>query len=214
MQRTTLIIATLICGLALLSGCRAPGTSAPANERKLSDYDAVRDAAVLQVVFDDMLSKENSESPAEWNGDQSKRVYVSKNPRGGRVDARQILPRHDEEKWKALTGAEQKAAMEAADDLVARVSKGGSLPELRSTSGRVNIYEDAGAATQPTREDPYGGDRPSCVFRPGYSRDGRYAAVNLAFPWSGRMHSGEVTYILERSDGGWKVLFRSFTYYV
>src|SRR3954462_2447936 len=120
MRRTTLIIATLICGLALLCGCRGAGTSAPANERELSDHDAAaRDAAVLQVVFDDMLSKENSESPSEWNGDQSKHVYVSKNPCGGRVDARQILPRKDEEKWKALTAVQQKAAKEAADEVVA-----------------------------------------------------------------------------------------------
>ncbi len=86
MQRTILIIATLICGLALLCGCRGAGTSAPANERELTDHDAAaRDAAVLQVVFDDMLSKENSEAPAEWNGDQSKHVYMSKNPCSGRV---------------------------------------------------------------------------------------------------------------------------------
>jgi hypothetical protein len=169
---------------------------------------------VLQVVFDDMLSKDNTESPMEWNRDQSKPVYVSKTPRDRRTDAKHVLSRNDEKKWDALTKAQLQAATEAANDLVARVDKRDSLPELRSTSGRVKIYEDAGPATRPTREDPFGGERASSVYLPGYSKDGRYAVVNLAFPWSGRMHSGEVTYILERTDGGWKVLLREFHYYV
>ena len=54
----------------------------------------------------------------------------------------------------------------------------------------------------------------SSVFLPGYSKDGRYAVVRLGFPWSGRMHSGEAMYILERIDGGWKVLLREFICYV
>jgi hypothetical protein len=117
-------------------------------------------------------------------------------------------------KLKALTAAQRRAATEAADDLVARADKGDSLPALRSTSGRVKIYEDAGAATQPAPGNPFGGERASSVFLPGYSKDGRYAVVRLGFPWSGPMHSGEAMYILERTDGGWKVLLRDFIYYL
>jgi hypothetical protein len=57
-------------------------------------------------------------------------------------------------------------------------------------------------------------ERASSVFLPGYSKDGRYAVVKLHFPWRGRMHSGEVTYIIKRTDRGWKVLLRDFIYYV
>jgi hypothetical protein len=215
MQRKTLAIATLICELALLSGCRTPATSALADEPKSTDPDAAaRDAAVLQAVFDDMLSQDNSEAPAEWNREQSEPVYVSKNTSDGRPNASDILSRIDEKKWKPLTNAPLGAVTEAANDLVARADKGASLPELRSASGRLKIYEEAGAATQPTPENSFGGARASSVFLPGYSKDGRYAVVNLEFPWSGRMHSGEVTYILERTNRGWKVLLRDFTYYV
>jgi hypothetical protein len=203
----------LICGLVLLSGYAGPATSGAANEAKVSDDAAASDAAVLQVVFDDMLSKDNDESPAEWHGDQSKPVYVSKNTPKRRLDASQVLSRSDEKKWKALTKAELRAATEAANDLVARVGKGDSLPELRSTSGRLKISEDAGAATQPTAENPFG-ERASSVFLPGYSNGGQYALVRLGFPWSGPMHSGEATYILKRTDRGWKVLLRDFIYYV
>jgi hypothetical protein len=214
MRRKTLAMVMLICGLSLLSGCRRPATLTPMDESESSPNASTRDAAVLQVVFDDMLSKDNDESPAEWHEDQSRPVYVSKNPRNGRSNARQILSHGDEKKWKALTKAQQETATEAADELVARVDKGDSLPALKSTSGRLAIYEDAGPATQPTRENPLGGERASGVFAPGYSKDGRCAVVNLAFPWSGRMHSGEVTYVLERTDRGWKVLLRNFIYYV
>ena len=109
---------------------------------------------------------------------------------------------------------ELRAATEAANDLVARVDNGDSLPELRSRSGRLKIYEDAGAATQPTAENPFGGERASSFFLPGYSKDGRYALVRLGFPWSGRMHSGVAMYVLERTDQGWQVLLRDFIYYV
>ena len=214
MQRNTLAITTLICGLVMLSGSGEPATSAVA-ERKPTTQEAVaRDAAVLQVVFDDMLSKDNSESPTEWTRDQSKPVYVSRNPPERPMEASRVLSLSDEKKLKTLKNAERDAATEAANDLVARAGKGEPLPELESTSGRVKIYEDAGAATQPTRENFLAGERASSVFLPGYSKDGRYAVVRLGFPWSGRMHSGEATYILARTDGGWKVLLRDFIYYV
>jgi hypothetical protein len=96
--------------------------------------------------------------------------------------------------------------------LVARVENGDSLPDLKSTSGRLKIYENAGAATQPSY--PFEGERASSVFPPGYSKNGQYALVRLGFPWSGRMHSGEATYILERTDRGWKVLLRDFILYL
>jgi hypothetical protein len=215
MRRKALLISTLLCGVALVCGCRAPEALAPADGRNATAHDAVAgDAAVLQIVFDDMLSKDNDESPVEWHGDQSKPVYVSKNVCGGRLDASQIIRRHDEKKWEALTDAQLTAATEAANNMLARVDNGALLPDLKSTSGRLKIYEDAGAATQPTRENPFDGERASCVLLPGYCKDGRYAIVHLAFPWSGRMHSGEVTYILERTDRGWKVLLRDFIYYV
>ena len=214
MQRNTLSITTLIWAMVTLAGCGTSAMSAAAEPKAATQEAIAGDAAVLQVVFDDMLSKDNSESPAEWTRDQSKPVYVSKNAPERRMDARQVLSLSDKKKLKTLTNAQLGAAAEAADDLVARASKGDRLPELRSTSGRVKIYEDAGAATQPTRENFFQGERASRVFLPGYSKDGRYAVVRLGFPWSGRMHSGEATYLLERTDGGWKVLLRDFIYYV
>jgi len=46
----------------------------------------------------------------------------------------------------------------------------------------------------------------------GLLKDGRYALVRLGFPWS--IHFGEATYILERTNGGWKVLLRDFISFV
>jgi hypothetical protein len=215
MQLNTLAITIQIFGLLMLSGCSTPATPGAADEPMPTTRDgAGTDAAVLQVVFDDMLSKDNSESPREWTRHQSKPLYVSKDARERRIDASQVLSLSDEKKLKALTAAQRRAVAEAAGDLVARVEKADPLSELRSTSGRVRIYEDAGVATQPTRDKPFGGERASSVFPPGYSRDSRYAVVRLGFPWSGRRHSGEATYILERTDGGWKVLLRDFIYYL
>lgn len=215
MQRNTLHTVILMCGLVMLCGCDTPATTAVWDKAKPTTQDAATtDSAVLQVVFDDMLSKDNGESPTEWTRDQSKVVYVSKNPPDQRIDTSRVLSLSDEKKLGALTNPERGAATEAAHDLVARAGKRVPLPELRSTSGRVKIYEDAGAATQPTRENFLAGERASSVFLPGYSKDGRYAVVRLGFPWSGRMHSGEATYILERTDRGWKVLLRGFIYYV
>lgn len=210
MHRKIPAITILICGLVLLSGCRTPTTLPPAAEPASTHPSAaMTDAAVLQVVFDDMLSKDNAESPLEWHGDPSAPVYVSKNPRRWPTNASEIFSHRDESKWRALTKAQQTAATEAADDLVARMVSSDQLPELRSTSGRLKIFEDAGPATQPTRENFFEGGRAAAVYVPGYSEDGRYAVVNLGFPWSGRMHSGQATYILEHTDRGWKVLLRN-----
>jgi hypothetical protein len=184
-----------------------------AEPKPATQESAARDAGVLQTVFDDMLSKDNSESPVEWHGDQSEPVYVSRSLREWRPTADRILQLSDEKKWNALTKHQIGSATEAADDLVARVAKRDPLPDLKSTSGRVKVYEDAGAATQPTREKLFP-PRASHVLVPGYSKDRRFAVVHLSFPWSGMMHSGVATYILERTDGGWNVVLRDFIYYV
>jgi hypothetical protein len=122
-------------------------TSAPAtvpaptkwDETAISFRDAaVRDTAVLQAVFDDMLSKDNSESPVEWHGDQSQPVYVSKSAPKRRPVASELLSRNDEQKWKALTNAQLGAAAEAADDLeplTQRMKLGFAPLRLRSTIG-------------------------------------------------------------------------------
>ena len=205
MRRKKFVLMLLVGGLGLLCG--------EGNLVAADDGAAVHsDAAVLQAVFDDMLSKENKEAPAEWTADQARAVYVSKQvpERRSRVD--EILQRSDKKKWEALTSAEVSAAKEAAEDLVARAVTGEKLPELRSASGRVKIFEEAGAATQPKSALPMSGERASRVYLPGYTTDGRYAVVRLGFPWS--MHSGEVTYVLERTEGGWRVVLRDFVYYV
>ncbi|MFT3789225.1 MAG: hypothetical protein QM770_24110 [Tepidisphaeraceae bacterium] len=169
------------------------------------------DAAVLRVVFDDMLRADNGRAPREWTRDLSKPVYVSREAERRRLSVNDVLSRHDTRKWDALSDTERAAASEAADDVIARLERADRLPAFRSTSGRIKVYEEAGAATQPTATQPFA-ERGSSVAPPGYSKDRRYAVVHLAFPWS--MHSGEVTYILERKDDGWVVVLSDFIYYV
>lgn len=211
MRQTLLTGAALLCGLTLLFGCRTDVPARPEEQLEPATRDtATNDALVLQVVFDDMLSADNDESPGEWNRNQSKPVYIatSFHPQ---LKVSDVLAERDKKKWKSLTKSQSSAAIEAAEDLIVRVEKEEPLPELRSTSGRIQSAGRAGPATQRTREDPFP-ERSSAVCLPGYSRNGRYAVVHLWFPWS--IHSGEATYILERTDRGWKVLLREFTYYV
>lgn len=99
MHRKIPAITILICGLVLLSGCRTPTTLPPAAEPASTHPSAaMTDAAVLQVVFDDMLSKDNAESPVEWHGDPVAPVYVSKNPRRWPTNASEIFSHRDESK--------------------------------------------------------------------------------------------------------------------
>jgi hypothetical protein len=212
MQMYTPTIATLLCGVLMLSGCDAHTTPAAAEYPPATQPSQADDAAALQVVFDDMLSTDNGNSPSEWRRDQSEPVYFSKHAPERRLDASEVLSLSEDKKLKALTAGQRTAAADAADDLIARVDKKDTLPQLRSTSGRVKIYEDAGATTQAARENPFECNRVSSVFLPGFSKDGRYAVVRLGFPWS--IHSGEATYILERTNAGWKVLLRDFIYYL
>jgi len=208
MQRNTLAITTLICGLLMLSGCGIPaGVESP-----LTTQDTVaRYASALQVVFDDMLSKDNSESPTGWTRDQSKPVYVSKNSPRRPTDGSRVLSLSDEKKFKGLTSAERRAASEVADDLIAHSGKGEPLSELGSTSGRVKVYEETGAATQPARQDFFARVRASSVFCRATQR------------WSVRL--GEVGLPVEHSfrrgnlhprahQWRWKVRLRDFISFV
>lgn len=216
MRLGVIFILAFISGLGCTAREDQSRTDAQPLEPTLSislsaDEAANRDAAVLQVVFDDLLSTDNEESPFKSHSVSSEPVYVSRHaprwpPRTG-----DILHPIDKKKWDALTAAQLEAATQAADDLVQRFGMQASLPEFRSASGRLKVYEDAGATTQRTRENPFP-DRGSDVYVPGYSKDGRYAVVRLGFPWS--IHSGDATYIVERTEHGWKVLLRDFVYYL
>jgi hypothetical protein len=56
-----------------------------------------------------------------------------------------------------------------------------------------------------------GSDRPVSAFPSGYTPDRRHAVVGLIIPWS--IHHAEGLYLLERTESGWNVIGRGFTYY-
>ena len=55
-------------------------------------------------------------------------------------------------------------------------------------------------------------DRPVLAYAPGFTADGRFAAVSLILPWS--IHHADATYLLARDGDGWRIVLRQFVYFV
>jgi hypothetical protein len=203
-----LCLGGVLCGAAL--GCAQPTKreaaaplSAPATQPIAAQPNV--DQQVIEAALSDLLALADSPvavrkgPPAELRFAASASTYP--------VKAKQVLTRHQKERWDALSTEQLNAATEAANDLVRRHEAKETFVPFTPSDARVKVE------TQP-RPTTIGSirERPIHAWSPGYTRDGRYAIVFLSIPWS--IHHADGTYLLERDGDGWKILLRQFVYYV
>jgi hypothetical protein len=169
-------------------------------------HDLAVDSAVLEVVLNDLRTW--SDSPFEGRNEVDQAIYFSPVKLAGPVSAADILDRFNSEKeWDKLSSAQLKLAEEAAGDVVRRQAESESFESFRPKDRRIVISHP-----KQVFQGLSSGPQVFEAYKPGYSWDRQLAIVRSEFPWS--IHSGHVTYVLAKKDGGWVVLVRSFVYYV
>ncbi len=166
------------------------------------------DRDVLDVVWNDLLTERKS--PLSASDTPPAEILLFAKPSSYPRKAEEVLMRHDQKLWDALTPAQLAAATDGAAALVRRHERGDALPASPPRDARVKIHTNL-AATRPNPLD-LTTPRPALAYPPGYASDGKVAVVSLILPWS--MHHADATYILARDGHGWKIILRQFVYYV
>jgi hypothetical protein len=166
------------------------------------------DHQVLDAVLADLLA--SSKSPLAVRDAPPTEIRLAPNPPRYPIKVEGVLMRHDEQAWAALTPEQLAAAKEAADALIQRHQAGETFAPYRPADARVKIETEKPTAAPSTPLSRF--DRPVQAYPPGFTADGKFAAVALSVPWS--MHHADATYLLARDGDGWKVVLRQFIYYV
>jgi hypothetical protein len=169
------------------------------------------DAAVLDVVLADLLTRPNDSVISTGDPEQPGFFFTAETP-SWPTKADRILTRHDKEAWAALTADQLRAAQEGAADVVRRYEAHDGVKAFQPADPRVAPWRGIADEEAPVRRHEFP-KQPVRAYPPGYSHDGQFAVVALSVPWS--IHHADATYLLGRQgDGRWVILLRQFVYYL
>lgn len=200
--------------VSLFAGCASKQEKPPTDSSDARATPAAsemsRDAAVLAIVYQDILTFDGPGAPRKIHVIRDDgRILVQRKACEYKITVDRALldsVRSQAEK-EGLTQDQLARAQSAAEDLVGRFEAGDDFEALPPAEIGL-VYESEAASTQP-RGLRF--DRPICTWTPGYSADGRLALVRMSIPWS--IHSGDATYLLEKQGDEWTILLRDFVWY-
>lgn len=171
--------------------------------------DAARDRAVLETVFLDLIERKD----AHLEPPRPEKLYISTEVPRYRFWSPILRPEHIPQ-WKELSPKSRTALEEAGQDLMSRFGAKDPQPPLQLPNARFVLLGPA--AEKALYVERKGGAFFPQVFRayrPGYSKDDRFAVVHLVYPWSRGFHAADATYGLEKRGEQWVVRFRQFMIY-
>jgi hypothetical protein len=201
----------------------ANGQPQPATRSDDRKHATVQDAAVLEVVFQDLLARPNV---IELPEGAAKQILVSIESSSEKVEARAsdvlqefpqtILAEVAGEKilFAHLSKAQSGLAREAAEDLARRVTKKDGIKPFVPKDKQIKTYtKKEEKAYRPKNV----ADRGPQVFHaspPGYSHNRQLAIVFIDFGWSDNRHQALGRYILVKKEDRWIVLRASLYFFV
>ena len=165
---------------------------------------ASRDAAVLQVVLDDLVFR--TDSPLR----DHKQIFFSPDLSGSRLlGSDDALQRRLKERWK-LSPVQLGLAREAAGDAVRRQDEKDAFKGFKSKDNRIILWDEAREAKERTQPRRFR-TQVFHMFAPGYSRDYQFAIVYYV-TWPLGKHYASGSYGLIGKEGKWVVLYRDDIY--
>jgi hypothetical protein len=191
----------LLAALVALGGATPPSPGVA--------VDPSLDDAVIAAALDDLLTYKGKDTPVYGPFSHKKPLAFALMPASRPLTVEGLLYRKSEDLWKMLSAAEVEASREAAESLVERTKTLSPDSGFTISDKRLRLRD----APMEEKENPWGFDRTTRAWRPGYSKEGHLAIVRFNIPWSS-FHSADATYVLVRQDGAWKVRVRQFVFYM
>jgi hypothetical protein len=183
--------------------------------RARSDDVAVQDAAVLEVVFQDILGRPNV---VELPERAAKRMLVSIESSDSekiQVRASDVLQEFPGEKtfFATLSKEQSELVREAAEDLARRANAKDAIKPFVPKDKRIKTYSKKEQKEYRPKNFADLGPQVFHALPPGYSQKRQLAIVFVDFGWSGNLHPAMARYILIKKQGRWIVLRASLFYF-
>lgn len=162
---------------------------------------ATRDAAVLNAVLDDLLTRSHPESPLF----DKTHIFLAPDEVAPSLKVSEVIHELQLRDFSHVSPADLALGREAANELIRRKDVAEVLNQFAPSDQRVILWDDA-------REDA---DRKKVFFQraqvfralaPGYSRDHKFAVVYMRYPLD--IHAGWGSWGLALRNGKWVVVFR------
>jgi hypothetical protein len=163
-----------------------------------------RDFQVMDAILFDLTTYKGQYRPYSLVPTTPRDVYFDPKPYRSR-DAQDNDPLKFSKEWDKMSIGERSAVQEATRHIESRGEVRGIFKKYRPQHKRIHL---AATRAQPNRKTPYMATFPMQAWVPGYSRDGNIAVVQLYF--SEIFHPSIGTYVLQRKERNWKVLYRAF----
>jgi hypothetical protein len=166
-----------------------------------------KDYQVLEMVLRDLITYDGIDKPLSV-GPAPREVFFNPEPyRSGLAGVLEPLRR--QKIWERMSGQERAVAQEAAEHLAKRTDTKDTFKLYRAQDSRIHVSTKR---REPDKNARYFARYPVQAWAPGYSSDGTYAVVQLFFPEL--LHPSIGTYVLQKQDEKWKVLFCAFVTYL
>jgi hypothetical protein len=183
-----------------------------------------RDAAVLEVVLQDLLARDVLELPKG----AAKQLLFSTEARDSdevpirAADVLQEFPQTilvggisgEKTLFANLSQEQSKLVREAAEHMERRATTKDAIKPFVPKDKRIKMYSKKVVKEYPKNVDERGGPQLFRAFPPGYSNNRQLAIVFIGFGWSNNFHPVLARYILIKKQGGWIVLRASIYFFV
>jgi hypothetical protein len=183
-----------------------------------------RDAAVLEVVLQDLLARPNVVELPEGAAKQllfSTEALDSDHLPIRAADVLQEFPKSilaevsgEKMLFANLSREQSKLVREAAEHMARRATTKDATKPFVPKDKRINMYSKKLEKEYPKNVGERGGPQLFRACPPGYSNNRQLAVVFINFGWSNNLHPALARYILIKKQGGWIVLRVSIYFFV
>ncbi|HEV3303911.1 MAG TPA: hypothetical protein VG055_29945 [Planctomycetaceae bacterium] len=182
-----------------------------------------RDAAVLEVVLQDLLARDVVELP---KGAAKQLLFSTEalDSEQAPIRAEDVLQEFPQTILAEVSGGktlfanlsqeQSKLVREAAEQLARRATTKDAIKPFVPKDKRIKMYSKKVAKEYPKNVGEQWGPQLFCARQPGYSNNRQLAIVVIAFGWSNNRHPVLARYILIKKHGGWIVLRASIYFFV
>jgi hypothetical protein len=182
-----------------------------------------RDAAVLEVVLQDLLARDVVELPkgAAKQLLFSTEAFDSEQAPIRAEDVLQEFPQTilaevlgEKILFANLSQDQSKLVREAAEHMARRATTKDDIKPFVPKDKRIKMYSKKVAKCYPKNVGEQWGPQLFCARPPGYSNNRQLAVVVIGLGWSNNLHGALARYILIKKQGGWIVLRASIYFFV
>lgn len=173
-----------------------------------------QDGKVIRKVLADLLNDRDSPLRLWTEMKYKEPIYINFGPFDEIDHESDISGVFTSKQWRVLSSVQRKQLREAIKDTTRRLAGSDYPATIESPDKRLTLepYQRS-KHIRPHNRQPFSIEKQEIsIYPPGYSSNGRIAAVYLIYPWS--THWGNALYVLSRVNGNWRIRTHRISIYI